>query len=40
VLDAQGKLTLRSGGSFITIDPGGIAISGPIVRIQLGRNGW
>lgn len=36
ILQADSNFTLKSGGSFITIGPGGIALSGPMVRINSG----
>jgi uncharacterized protein involved in type VI secretion and phage assembly len=36
VLEAQAKITLKVGGSFIVIDPCGVSISGPLVKINSG----
>jgi len=35
-IEAKAKISLKVGGSFITIDPSGIAIKGPIVQINSG----
>ena len=36
VIEASAGLTLKVGGSFITVNAGGVAISGPIVQINSG----
>ena len=36
VIEAGVELTLKAGGSFIKLDPGGITVSGPLVRINAG----
>ncbi|MPS55761.1 MAG: type VI secretion system tip protein VgrG, partial [Pseudomonas sp.] len=36
VIEAGVELTLKAGGSFIKLDPGGIAVSGPLARINAG----
>ena len=36
VLEAQAKITLKVGGSFVVIDPCGVSISGPLVKINSG----
>jgi len=36
VIEANASVTLKSGGSFITINPGGIFIQGPVVMINSG----
>lgn len=36
VLEAQAKITLKVGGSFVVIDPCGVFISGPMVQINSG----
>ena len=36
VIEAGIELTLKAGGSFIKLDPGGITISGPLARINAG----
>ncbi|WNW13958.1 type VI secretion system tip protein TssI/VgrG [Pseudomonas sp. DTU_2021_1001937_2_SI_NGA_ILE_001] len=38
VLDAGQQITLMAGGSCITLDPGGISLSGPDVRINCGAS--
>lgn len=38
-IEAKTKISLKVGGSFITIDPSGIAIKGPIVQINTGGSG-
>ena len=35
-LEAQSKITLKVGGSFIVVDPCGVFISGPLVQINSG----
>ena len=37
VIEAGVELTLKAGGSFIKLDPGGITVSGPLARINAGR---
>jgi uncharacterized protein involved in type VI secretion and phage assembly len=36
ILEAQTKITLKVGGSFIVVDPCGVFISGPMVQINSG----
>jgi type VI secretion system secreted protein VgrG len=36
VIEAGIELTLEAGGSFIKLDPGGIAVAGPLVKINAG----
>jgi len=36
ILEAQAKITLKVGGSFVVIDPCGVYISGPMVQINSG----
>lgn len=36
VIEASAGLTLKVGGSFITLNPGGVSISGPMVKINSG----
>ncbi|KJH85145.1 type VI secretion system tip protein TssI/VgrG [Stutzerimonas stutzeri] len=36
VIEAGIELTLHAGGSFIRLDPGGITVSGPLVKINAG----
>ena len=36
VIEAGIELTLKAGGSFIKLDPGGITVSGPLARINTG----
>ncbi|SFW64825.1 type VI secretion system secreted protein VgrG, partial [Pseudomonas sp. NFACC19-2] len=36
VIEAGIELTIKAGGSFIKLDPGGITISGPLARINAG----
>jgi type VI secretion system secreted protein VgrG len=36
VIEASTGLTLKVGGSFVTIDPSGVAIKGPLVQINSG----
>ncbi len=36
VIDAGAELTIQAGGSFIKLDPGGVTISGPQVKINSG----
>jgi type VI secretion system secreted protein VgrG len=36
VIEAGTELTLKAGGSFIKLDPGGITLSGPIAKINAG----
>ncbi len=36
VIEAGIELTLKAGGSFIKLDPGGITVSGPLVKINAG----
>lgn len=38
-VEAKTKISLKVGGSFITIDPSGIAIKGPLVQINSGGAG-
>ncbi|MNY37463.1 hypothetical protein D3C86_1720280 [compost metagenome] len=34
VIEAGVELTLKAGGSFIKLDPGGITLSGPLAKIN------
>jgi uncharacterized protein involved in type VI secretion and phage assembly len=36
ILEAQAKITLKVGGSFVVVDPCGVFISGPMVQINSG----
>ena len=36
VIEAGTELTLKAGGSFIKLDPGGITLSGPLAKINAG----
>ncbi len=36
VIEAGVELTLKAGGSFIKLNPGGITVSGPLARINAG----
>ena len=36
VIEAGVELTLKAGGSFIKLDPGGITLSGPLAKINAG----
>ncbi|HGM5803424.1 TPA: hypothetical protein ACKP5W_006153, partial [Pseudomonas aeruginosa] len=36
VIEADSELTVKAGGSFIRLDASGIAISGPLARINAG----
>ncbi|MBZ5488652.1 hypothetical protein HW452_14080 [Halomonas aquamarina] len=36
VIDAGAEITLKAGGSFVKLDPSGVTISGPQVRINSG----
>ena len=36
VIEAGLEITLKAGGSFIKLDPGGITVSGPLARINVG----
>jgi type VI secretion system secreted protein VgrG len=36
VIEAGTELTLKAGGSFIKLDPGGITVSGPMAKINAG----
>ena len=36
VIEAGVELTLKAGGSFIKLDPGGITLSGPMAKINAG----
>jgi type VI secretion system secreted protein VgrG len=36
VIEAGVELTLKAGGSFIKLDPGGITVSGPLAKINAG----
>ncbi|MEE3159012.1 MAG: type VI secretion system tip protein VgrG, partial [Pseudomonadota bacterium] len=36
VIDAGTEITLKAGGSFIKIDPSGVSVSGPSIRVNTG----
>ena len=36
IIEAGVELTLKAGGSFIKLDPGGITLSGPLAKINAG----
>jgi len=36
VIEAGAEVTLKAGGSFVKVDPGGVTISGPLVRMNSG----
>jgi type VI secretion system secreted protein VgrG len=36
LIEAGTELTLKAGGSFIKLDPGGITLSGPLAKINAG----
>ncbi|PRY64232.1 hypothetical protein B0H98_106144 [Vreelandella songnenensis] len=38
VIDAGAEITLKAGGSFVKLDPSGVTIVGPQVRINSGGN--
>lgn len=36
VIEAGAEVTLKAGGSFVKVDPSGVTISGPLVRMNSG----
>ncbi|MBD3640434.1 MAG: type VI secretion system tip protein VgrG, partial [Marinobacter sp.] len=36
VIEAGAEVTLKAGGSFVKVDPGGVTVSGPLVRMNSG----
>ena len=37
VIEAGAEVTLKAGGSFVKVDPSGVTVSGPLVRMNSGR---
>lgn len=36
VIEAGAEVTLQAGGSFVKVDPSGVTVSGPLVRMNSG----
>jgi len=36
VIEAGAEVTLKAGGSFVKVDPSGVTVSGPLVRMNSG----
>ncbi|RBP34018.1 type VI secretion system secreted protein VgrG [Marinobacter pelagius] len=36
IIEAGAEVTLKAGGSFVKVDPGGVTVSGPLVRMNSG----